>query len=46
MANVMNEKQAIAILMRNLKGSKNKPDDLILVSESVRYLKKKLGLKS
>lgn len=40
----LNEKQAVQILMRNLKGSKNKPDSLLQVAESVNFLKKTTSL--
>ena len=41
----MNEKQASAILMGNLKGSKNKPTDLVKVSDACDFLIKKWGIK-
>ncbi len=40
----MNEKQATAILMGNLKGSKNKPTDLAIVSSACDFLIKKWGI--
>jgi len=41
----LNEKQATAILMGNLKGPKNKPTDLIKVSDACNLLIKKWGIK-
>ena len=41
----MNEKQATAILMGNLGGSKNKPTDLITISNACNFLIKKWGIK-
>ena len=41
----MNEKQATAILMGNLKGAKNKPTNLLQVSEACTFLLKKWGIK-
>ncbi len=40
----MNGKQATAILMGNLKGSKNKPTDLVRVSDACDFLIKKWGI--
>lgn len=41
----MNEKQAVAIVMGNLKGSKNKPTGLIRFSDACNLLIKKWGIK-
>ncbi len=41
----MNEKQAVAILMGNLKGSKNKPTNLLRFSNACDLLIKKWGIK-
>ena len=40
----MNEKQATAILMGNLKGAKNKPTDLVQISEACNLLITKWGI--
>lgn len=41
----MNEKQATAILMGNLKGVKNKPTSLVKISDACNLLIKKWGIK-
>lgn len=41
----MNEKQATAILMGNLGGSKNKPTDLVTISHACNFLIKRWGIK-
>ncbi len=41
----MNERQATAILMGNLKGTKNKPADLIKLSNACQFMIKKWGIK-
>ena len=41
----MNEKQATAILMGNLKGSKNKPTNLVEISNACNLLVKNWGIK-
>lgn len=40
----MNERQATAILMGNLKGAKNKPTDLVSMSEACNFLIIKWGI--
>lgn len=41
----MNEEKAAAIMMANLKGSKNKPTNLVEFAEACRFLINKWGLK-
>jgi len=41
----LNERQATAILMGNLKGTKNKPADLIKLSNACQFMIKKWGIK-
>lgn len=41
----MNEEEAVAIMMGNLKGSKNKPSNLLEFAEACRFLKKNWGIK-
>ena len=41
----MNEEKAVAIMMANLKGSKNKPSNLLEFAEACRFLISKWGIK-
>lgn len=41
----MNEEKAVAIMMANLKGSKNKPSNLLEFSDACRFLKNTWGIK-